>query len=389
MYIDNDQRKAKIGKVNVNAKDNSVRIRFTYPKGKRNEFNIAENTEDGWLRAIEVARRINRDIEAGCFDTTLASYSPVKAQALLVLEKPLNLLEVWENYKEFNKDRVAETTVKRAWTSMENVLKKSSFLELNEANSFVKEQLSYYSLSTLSMVWSNCLNPAVNFSIKQKKVKIENPYILPSPKQVESDIDCYEKDEIFAILKAIKHNTYNSPFSAFKHDYYWSYVYFQAITGARPENTCAITWDDVITKGDRTTIKFNKAYSKGVLLPYTKNKTIILFPVNEQLQDLLEWIKRNRNPKNKHNLVFCGVQGGYLNADNFNRNIWTKVVKALMEEEVLDRYLVPYTLRHSFITRLVREGVDVKTIAALSGNSVEVIINRYLKANKSVDVPKL
>ena len=37
MYIDNNERKAKIGKINVSAKDNSIRIRFTYPKGNRND----------------------------------------------------------------------------------------------------------------------------------------------------------------------------------------------------------------------------------------------------------------------------------------------------------------------------------------------------------------
>lgn len=79
MYIDNNERKAKIGKINVSAKDNSIRIRFTYPKGNRNKFNISENTEDGWLKGLEVARRINRDIEVGCFDASLASYSPTIA----------------------------------------------------------------------------------------------------------------------------------------------------------------------------------------------------------------------------------------------------------------------------------------------------------------------
>ena len=230
---------------------------------------------------------------------------------------------------------------------MENVLEKSTFLEVEYANDFVREQLDNYSLTTLASVWSNCLNPAINFAIKQKKLKdgntgkllAESSYILPTPKQVENDIDCYEKDEIFKILDAIKNNTYNSPFSAFNHSYYWSYAYFQTLTGARPENTCALTWNDVITKGDRTYIKFSKAYSKGILLPYTKNKTIIMFPVNEQLKELLVFMERNKNPKNKNNTLFCGIKGGYFHADNFNRSIWKKVVKALMEDKVLDRYL--------------------------------------------------
>ena len=389
MYLDNENYKAKLGIVNVAPRGNSIRIRFFYPAGKAREFTVGSKTEDGFLKAVKIAQQINRDIELDQFDDTLASYSAKHAKAMAIANKPMNLLEVWENYKTYNKDRVAGTTIKNKWRSMENVLEKSNFLELADANNFVKEQLSYYSLSTLKMVWSNCLNPAVNFAIKQKKIKIENPYVLPSPQEVEEDIDCYEKDEIYAILEALKKNTYNSPFSAFKHDYYLHYTYFQSLTGMRPEEACALEWTDIFERNGRTYIRISKAYSKGVLIPHTKNRTVRLFPVNEQLANLLEAMKRNKNPKNKNNTLFCGIKGGYFHADNFNRNIWTKVVKGLMADKILDRYLVPYTLRHSFTTRLVRSGeMDLKTISAISGHSVEILVSRYLKTNQSIDIPE-
>ncbi len=40
-----------------------------------------------------------------------------------------------------------------------------------------------------------------------------------------------------------------------------------ALTGARPEEIVALTFDDVKRKGEKTYIKFSKAYSKGILLP--------------------------------------------------------------------------------------------------------------------------
>ena len=52
MYINNEERKAKSGKIDVSvSRDNTIKLRFTYPKGKRNDINIATNTEEGWLKA--------------------------------------------------------------------------------------------------------------------------------------------------------------------------------------------------------------------------------------------------------------------------------------------------------------------------------------------------
>ncbi|MEL6439440.1 MAG: DUF3596 domain-containing protein [Cyanobacteria bacterium J06621_8] len=94
MYINNDDRKAKIGKIQVDSRRGSLRIRFTYPKGDRKEFHVEEDTENNWLKALNIARKIDRDIEAGCFDNSLVSYSPNKAQEIQIVEKPLNIIEI-------------------------------------------------------------------------------------------------------------------------------------------------------------------------------------------------------------------------------------------------------------------------------------------------------
>ena len=377
MYLDNKNRKGKIGRVSFKPRGNSIRIRFAYPANSNREFTVATNTDEGLLKAIKVAQLINRDIEMGEFDDTLARYSPSHAKALQIVNKPPSLLDLWASYKTLNCNRVSPTTIKAKWTMFDRVLNNSQYLELNQSEQFVKEQLAHYSLSTLQNLFSNCLNPAINLAVKQSKIGT-NPYVLPSIKQIQAETDCYETDEIEAILEAIRLNTYCSVKSAYKHDFYYSYARFSALTGARPEETVALTRSDY-----NRYIRFNKAYSNGVLLPYTKNKTIRLFPVNKQLGELLEQIPSETG------LLFPGVKGGYLNHNNFRRRVWQPVVNGLIEDDVLDRYLPPYNLRHSFITRLVRAGVDIKTIAALSGNSADVILKRYLKADKGFELPEM
>lgn len=109
MYINNDEKKAKIGKVSVSvSRDNSIKLRFTYPKGKRNDINISTNTDEGWINALRVAQIINGDIELGQFDITLTKYSPRRSQALVIAQKEPNIKEIWERYKELNKSRIAK-----------------------------------------------------------------------------------------------------------------------------------------------------------------------------------------------------------------------------------------------------------------------------------------
>ena len=89
-------------------------------------------------------------------------------------------------------------------------------------------------------------------------------------------------------------------------------------------------------------------------------------------------------------MLFPSQKYKYIDQHNFCGNrYWKRVVNGLVEQGKVEQYLKPYCLRHSFITRLVREGVDIKTIATLSGNSPETIINHYLAARKDFDLPEL
>ena len=136
---------------------------------------------------------------------------------------------------------------------------------------------------------------------------------------------------------------------------------------------------------ERYYIKINKAYVKGSLKP-PKTHEIRLFPVNQQLQNLLESIPKKKTEKS---LIFPGVEGGYLSHESFRKNNWNPIVKSLVKQGKVEKYLKPYCLRHSFITRAIRNGVDIKTVATLSGNSVKIIIDNYLAYKRDFDLPEL
>ena len=388
MFSEN-QSKARIGKVSIDIKANRYRIRFTYPKGRSHELRIAQVTDDGWLTALRAAKLINQDIDLGIFDDTYAKYSPTHAKRLELAQKETvrsyNIVELWERYKKLSKDRIAATSQTYWWKDVDRYLSQTpkDLLALDKAQEFLQYLQTRYAASTINTLFRSFLHPAINSGIQSELIESNPFYKLTFPKQIKKPIQCYEPEEIKLILEAFAKDIYNPKSSRYKHSYYYPYVSFLSLVGCRPEEALALVKEDIRVKSDRTYIRFNKSYSKGILLPHTKTHEIRLFPVNEQLKALLNII-----PK-EHNLLFQGVKGGYINHHRWRESNWRKVINGLVDDGLIESYLKPYSLRHSFITRLVREGVDIATIGRISGNSPETIIKHYLAAKQDFNLPEL
>lgn len=384
--------KAKIGRVSVDIKASRYRLRWTFPRGKRHELRIAQVTDEGWITALKAAQLIDRDIDLGDFDETYARYSPTHAKTLELAQekktKTYTLIEIWERYKDLNKDRIAQTTQSYLWKDCDRYLSQADkeLVALNKAQEFVSYLQGKYAVSTIATLFRSCINPAVNAAVNAGLITA-NPFkSINIPKPQKKPIECFEPDEVKAIIAAFYSDEYNPRSSGYLHSFYAHYVEMLALTGARPEEITALKFNDIKRKGGKTYIKFSKAYSKGILLPHTKTKEIRLFPCNKQLRDVIKSIHRKEND---NNLLFSSVEGGYLNHGNFRDDNWRIVLKGLVKDQKVEKYLKPYALRHSFITRLVRDGVDIKTVATLSGNSVATIIKHYLAAKQDFNLPEL
>jgi integrase len=385
MYLDSENKKAKIGRVSVDFNLDKYRLRWTYPQGNRNQIRLVCD----WEEAIRIAKIINRDIELNDVDLTYARYSAKYAQSIQVASRQPNLNELWGTYKETSKSRVAETTIKKHWETYEKHYlgrTPAKLLELEKAAEFVAHLLSRYSPGSILPIFSNCLHPSVNLAVKTGKIE-HNPYAaITIEKRSKNQIEAYEPDEVKAIVGAFYSDTYVKVCSVYPHSYYAPMIDFISLVGCRPSECHALTWNDIKQKNDRLYIRFNKAYSQGVLLPHTKTHETRLFPVNKQLKTLIGGLP---TIDNKHNLIFPSVSLGYINQKTFNRRYWKVVIQGLIDDGKLDKALRSYSLRHSFITRLIREGVDIATVARLSGNSTEMICKHYLASKEQFEVPQL
>ncbi|MCC0177207.1 tyrosine-type recombinase/integrase [Waterburya agarophytonicola K14] len=115
------------------------------------------------------------------------------------------------------------------------------------------------------------------------------------------------------------------------------------------------------------------------------HRTLTLEEIQEAYQKYQELLKSNTSKAS-----FEVLTKKYPVSSRTLRRYWNTVVKGLMIDGKLEKKYRNYSLRHSFITRLVRSGEDIATIARISGNSTETIVNFYLSAKKNgFDIPEL
>jgi integrase len=294
-------------------------------------------------------------------------------------EKPseqLNLLLLWQRYKVAKKNLVAETTQKGDWPEVERALNFVSpeCLEFSasSASLLLTELLNRYAASTVRKILENIR--ATNYWAIEEELLTKNFYSrlfksIPKSQKSGRSCKCFEKLEIENILAAFASNEFVSKFSVHSHSYYLGYVEFLALTGFRPEEAIALTWADI--KNNRIIV--SRAYSQGILKS-TKTYESRNFPVNSQLGKLLQSLPRTQN------LVFPAPEGSYINQHNFGERYWKPIVKKLVAAGKVAEYLPTYNLRHSFITRMLRSGLDIATVAKLAGNKPDTIMKHYLAA---------
>jgi integrase len=300
------------------------------------------------------------------------------SQHLSATEKPseLNLLLLWQRYKIAKAQLVAPTTQKGDWPEIDRALNFVSpeCLEFSASSAtlLLAELLERYATSTVRKVLLYA-RAANNWAIEEELLA-KNFYSrlfksIPKSQKTGRSRKCFEKCEIEQILAAFASNEFVSKFSVFPHSHYRGYVKFLALTGFRPEEAIALEWGDI--KNSRIIV--SRAYSQGILKE-TKTYEARNFPVNSQLSDLLQSLPRTQN------LVFPSPEGGYINQHNFGERYWKPIVKKLVAAGKVGEYLPTYNFRHSWITRMLRSGLDIATVAKLAGNKPDTIMKHYLAA---------
>jgi integrase/recombinase XerD len=102
-------------------------------------------------------------------------------------------------------------------------------------------------------------------------------------------------------------------------------------------------------------------------------------PVNEHAwAALVEYLERARvkmNGARTGDALFLNMAGERLT----RQGLWV-IVKGCVQAAGIDRAVTPYTLRHSFATRLLREGQDLSQVQQMLGHSHKTTTQKYVIA---------
>ncbi|MGG6266287.1 site-specific integrase [Leptolyngbya sp. AN03gr2] len=195
------------------------------------------------------------------------------------------------------------------------------------------------------------------------------------------DRRAFTADERDRVQDAIASNLYVNKYSHWKHSFYLPYFQFLFWTGCRLEEANALHWRNVAK--DCSAVTFREALPADTrILGDIKTHRIREFKCNGRLVRLLKSLDRSDS------FVFISPGGVAIDSHNVLNRTWRPVLEELVDESQIREYLPMKHCRHTFITLALETGIEVKDVAALVGNSPDVIYRHYAARKPNIDLPE-
>lgn len=264
-------------------------------------------------------------------------------------------------------------------------------------------EIHYYSQSLINKVY-DILNGAI-----QNASSDENPLIThnfmqtikkpKAAKQLRDDYKPFTEKQLKNIAIVINSNMLIS-----------LWVHIMIYTGVRPSEALALRFSDV--NYDDATISIMRTLSKEdvidikALQKVGKSRPIITRLKNERsdggfnyqrrtikvgeylLSMIKKWeeaitqnheLMRLKSKNGIEGYIFCGEDGTLELYDYYSKRYNNLLKKA----NIATKDYNPYKFRHTYCTKLLKQGVDIKTLQLLMGdNSPEMILRVYANMNK-------
>jgi site-specific recombinase XerD len=104
--------------------------------------------------------------------------------------------------------------------------------------------------------------------------------------------------------------------------------------------------------------------SKAIVKSGKGNKDRNIFFSKDLLEKLKKYIEKREKKGIKSEYLFCNKNGNSLTARNIQ-----KIIKKAAQFAGIQKKVTPHTLRHSFATHLLEQGIDIRKIQVLLGHS--------------------
>ncbi|HLO85338.1 MAG TPA: tyrosine-type recombinase/integrase [Nostocaceae cyanobacterium] len=409
MYSQNSQGKAAKGSVQVKNSNGRLQLVFSHPivtptgEIRTKRFYLSTGHDDtplGRQRASVLADKIQRDIDYGEFDASLAKYKPATSLTTVTPITPSttpkhDLGELWERYTEFKKPQVSQSTYAIDYRKYRNHIANLPTKNLEDAIAIRDHLVANLTPNAAKRTLTN-IHACCDWALKSKLIET-NPFQgmaqeiqIPKSESEDNDINPFTREERDKIIAAFEESKLYS--------YYTPLVKFLFFTGCRPSEAIALQWKHIgekfITFEQAITISSTGLALKNGLKTQSQRR----FPINNQLKEILNSIK----PENLdlEDLIFKSKKGGYIDFGDFLYHAWRGyknrhgrqidgIVTQLVKQGFVSEYRKPYQCRHTFITLCLEADIDAKDVAKWVGNSPEVIYKHYAGNKRDLQVPDL
>ncbi len=348
-----------------------VRMRWRH-EGKRYSLTLFPNTKKGLHHAKKLALEIESDLFNDRFDATICKYKGIEPPQ--PVEQPTKTIvehfEHWvSSYKQLDCDRNTD------YYHLRNTLRKwGAFNESTALSMLNKEAFG-------PKTYNNRLGILRNFSmwLVNQGVWSCDPFDGVNRKRMKKTVkpqrEPFTLDEITAILRAFKENTYCSRASRYPHSHYHPFIFFLFKTGVRPAEAIGLRVGSIDQQ--RKLIHIREVLARTVrgtnqglrVRKETKNGKVRMIPLTDDLHEVIKPLLEGREADV---LVFQSFSGGAIDDRMFQRRVFKPILKAL---GIANRDL--YACRHTFGSRCIDKGITPVMTAFLMGNNPETALRNY------------
>ncbi len=402
--------------------NNRIQLQFVYPPRIRNCFSVGlEDDRDRTCKSTPVKdehdsinlritrgiiETIKKDTARGNFDFSKARYRYSENEEKLlevVTAESISIQKIWENYSNYRlKTNNWEESTHHEYRKFTRIIDKipNSLSYLTSPN-----QIQDFFLDNYSQEYSRRIMMQINAACKWASLDSinlipKNPFTtLPKIREVKNtkgvSNQVFLLNEVHQIVSAFRNDTYvNYGYASdsknktksprFSHNFYTDYVSFMFLTGCRPEEACELKLGDIY----KDYINISRAYRNDIKkVKRTKNFKIRQFPINDQLQEIID--RKTSNLVSKDDCLFPSITGRRFDYRNFPNRTWNVVLNGLLTDEKISRYLPPYNCKHTFLTHALAQGIPPKQLEAWVGTSARVIMDNYAGLLDHIKPPTL
>lgn len=299
------------------------------------------------------------------------------------------VMELVKRYLDIHKFSLRTTTLNRINTFL-NILEDEPFsvkpistISVSDAKLFIKELYEDgYAYGTIAN-YKSILKPAFELACEDN-ILPSNPFSFSLAKVVPKDQkekNILSKEQYLKFIKFCKRDKF------LMHHVDEIIILYE--TGLRVSEFCGLTFDDVDFENNTIKVDHQLMYVKGknvILKPKTKS-SIRTIPMSLKAKEAFAHLIDIRIPIDDEPVVdgYSGFfqisyNGNPRNGYNVGANIKTAFEKYNKEhpDDPIPFSISPHTFRHTFCTRMIESGMNIKAVQYIMGHSrAEVTLNIY------------